>query len=1111
MRITRIKTLLPAPKDAVRRYLVVSPDKLHLDGEGNWTDGNTVNVAVWMQNGENEEPTQQDIGDFSVHVLKNGSEVMAIKKNEVSFSFQASKDDTSYDVKLKVGDSFVHAVTVSLVSDGVPGVDGDMPDTYVIVPSVSKIDADSEGNILTGYISVQAYRYRDGVRSANLVGMAVLPNFDYYYVQYRIDGDTWQNCSQIAIGGSESGPGTIYLQAYGVSRAVVASIRKSIEFRLLYSANPDNVLAQTPALTVTKYGEQGPQGENGENSIRIDLDNESDAVLYDGNGNRVSSAVTSQARLYDGAEVVSEGVTWAIDLNQTTGCSVNNSGNATSNSYTGKYSCWITPAGKITVNGVNADARVMVKATYNGKDYLALLSIKRLVNVDKYDLLIEPNAISYNSSEDFRADTIAIHAYKTTVEGVREEVTLNSSPVYLAYRLDSESSWHQASASFSTTESMVKGYNNILFELRRKKDGVTYAINSPSSYDVVDYETIPINKVKNGEQGGQGGTGPTGPTGPEGNGIQAIVAYYLATTMAKGVTMNTDPGKWTAAYQQATPEKPYVWKYEMTVYTKKSPTYSTPELIFSYTSGANQNLLEQTNFSSLQAMDKWLDRAAYRRQDSYVGYIGDATNSGIGIATGLQAHNAYHDLTAYGQDAIQWKEVFRQAITGKLEPATWYTLSFYARIIKDDSEEDTVKPLRTFIYPSCIDTAVAGFVDGEEYSFSADGLVQWAAHEEWKRHTVTFKTRQSIGTASQSILFRLMPAETSGLVHGVYICMPKLEAGLQATSYVTNEAFIHQGQLRRRRWTASTLYLAGGTDESYEDVVLVDERGFYRCIKSHVSSDANKPGQTESTAWQEYWSDAGTGQFEMLATELFFAEKALINNLIATLIQTGYDGTPHIEAEGSQFRIYGRGQYPAIFLAVNDANQAVLRFQDENTGEFLYDLGPEGIMRNFSEVADTYTEISLHKLTDVRRVSELLNITASLCTKYYRFNEGYKQIGSGTSATKQYHVSGTEVPSAKNSCYFTSKSYNGALIPDGWYCKPNNGVYMMMMEDSGATSVYGVTIYRFANGKLVESVTVYFTTTDRTAAMKSVGCDELGNELSTSAYPYLYSYSRQQQ
>ena len=339
--------------------------------------------------------------------------------------------------------------------------------------------------------------------------------------------------------------------------------------------------------------------------------------------------------------------------------------------------------------------------------------------------------------------------------------------------------------------------------------------------------------------------------------------------------------------------------------------------------------------------------------------------------------------------------------------------------------------------------------------------------------------------------------------------MPKLEVGMQATSYISNEDSTHTGQLRRRRWALNTEYFKGSVDERYEDVVLVESAGFYRCIRTHISTLDNRPGT--GTYWQQYWTSAQSGQYEMLSTDLFFAEKALINNLIATLIQTGYSGSPHIEAEGSEFKIFGKGQYPAIYLAVNSDNKAVLRFQNENTGEFLYDLGPDGIMKEFSEVADSYTQMKLKKLTNVTRVSEIVDIADSVCTTYYRFNEGYKQIGSGNNVTKQYHVSGGSSPSAKNAQFFTTQNYNGTTITDGWYVKPNNGMYLEQMQnDPDGASVKVVYIYKFSGGKLVSSVPVYFLYTDYQHTSHSVGCDENGNELSTSTYTYLYSYAQSQ-
>ena len=723
----------------------------------------------------------------------------------------------------------------------------------------------------------------------------------------------------------------------------------------------------------------------------------------------------------------------------------------------------------------------------------------------------------------------------------------------------------------------------------------------------------------------------TGEQGPEGNAnsITSVEFRYLATTMATGVTRDTDAASWSGSYQQATEDKPYVWRYSITHFSKTGDEYSDCELVFSYSSGANSNLLKQTNFTSLLAIDKWTPRSVPAFEDGITvsedSVIDGSTTMPLEvygtITTGTQGRNAYEDRTYYGRAILKWKSIIHQSVLDFIEPSTWYTLSFWMKAIRQDyiypaANERTsslygffVKKVylkagreytlyangyvenpsnghllvelgRTFsdgwegfdiriyttysstgsitftpkhtgaynlasysyaelgvpggnctvnwyrlvaknpeileakFHTGFADTSQPMYVDGVKKTTVIGANCMFGTSSEWVRHTVTFRSASSI-SGTQYVEFMLHPAEIYGMLHQVYICMPKLEVGLQATSYLSNEGMLHQAQARRRRWAINTQYLAGGVDEPYLDAVLYQVEGettFSRCIKSHVSNESNRPGGKDGTL---YWTSENSAYFENLSTDLFFATKAYIDNLIATLIQTGYEGTPHIEAEGSEFKIFGRGQYPAIFLAVNSDNKAVLRFQNENTGEFLYDLGPDGIMKEFSEVADSYDEMRLKKLNPCKRVSEILNITDSQCTSYYRFNEGYKKIGTGSTATKQYHVSGTASPSAYNACYFTGKSYSGSKIPDGWYCKANNGSYIQRVTnevvetDSGLLdhkTIYQVNIMHFVSGKLAETATVYFKTKDMTQAYHSVGCDENGSELSTTAYEYLYSY-----
>lgn len=869
MRINRVKNLIPAPKDGQKLYLVVTPLQLGLDKSSNWKGGvNTVTVEVWRQKG-NDEPTQSDMGAYSVIVYENGSSAIKVTKlNTASFTFEASKSDTSYEIVLKVNGKNADSKTVTISADGITGV---------------------------------------GVSSVT----------EYYLASSSGSGVT------TSTSGWTTDP-----------TAAAATLTATKKFLWNYEkvTYTDGTSVNTTPAIIGRYGDKGDKGDQGNTGVSI-------------------------------------------------------------------------------------------------------------TSVTEYYLASANNTNVTRSTSGWTTDPTANAA------------KLTASKKYL---------WNYE----------VIGYS----------DGSTD-------------ETDPVIIGVYGDKGDKGDQGNTG------TGIYSTTWYYLATTMATGVTRSNSG--WTTSYQQGTPELPYVWRYGDTLLTNGTHQYTSCELIFSYSAGANSNLLEQTNFSSLQALDKWVGR------NYCIPLSGVSINQEYyaSIQTGIQAHNAYYDRTIKTTAQILCKEVLSQILWNtegtirKLEPSTWYTLSFWAKGVN----------VATYIYPTVFDNTSICYIDGvmqAAYALGTDAYINWSLNGTWKRHTFTFKTKSTIGNEDQKLLFRLYPKASASTLNDVYLCMPKLEVGMQATSYLSNEDSTHYGQIRRRRWAVNTEYFQGAIDERYDDVVLVGESGFYHCIKTHISTLATMPGRGAN--WQTYWTTAQSSMYEMLSTDLFFANKALINNLIATLIQTGYSGNPHIEAEGSEFKIFGKGQYPAIYLAVNSQNKAVLRFQNEDTGEFLYDLGPNGIMKEFSEVADTYTPMKLKKLVNATRISELLNIADSACTTYYRFNEGYKQIGSGDNVTKEYHLSGVSSPSSKNACYFIYQNYQSSMIADGWYVKPNNGHYFIDITQNTQINIYVVNIYHFSGGKLVESVPVYFWGTDIEYASQSVGCDENGNELSTSTYTYLYSYAQSQ-
>lgn len=66
-------------------------------------------------------------------------------------------------------------------------------------------------------------------------------------------------------------------------------------------------------------------------------------------------------------------------------------------------------------------------------------------------------------------------------------------------------------------------------------------------------------------------------SGATGKGIAAITEYYLATSASSGVTTST--AGWTTAVQMITPEKPYLWNYEVITYTDDTSAATAPVII----------------------------------------------------------------------------------------------------------------------------------------------------------------------------------------------------------------------------------------------------------------------------------------------------------------------------------------------------------------------------------------------------------------------------------------------------------------------------------------------------------------------------------------------------
>lgn len=484
--------------------------------------------------------------------------------------------------------------------------------------------------------------------------------------------------------------------------------------------------------------------------------------------------------------------------------------------------------------------------------------------------------------------------------------------------------------------------------------------------------------------GKDGDPGKPGAGGEEGNGISSQTTYFIATDKMKVASYSSVTG-WSTTFPTATEQKPYVWKCVKTTYTKSGTTYSTPELITTYHSGDNANIIDNAAFTSAGNMTAWALQSQYQ---ALSGKQVPSDKGAIDPTNKKDNRNSYHDTCKATGATITMKEVLRQVIhkpgtINKLAAGQWYTFSFWAKgrqkvipinetsssygfaerslylvagrtynitivgkcsqdavnngkelrtyIYKSDWSESaytstdstivtgirmTFTPkktgeyklnsymynqdyprtgtvtvyqyeitdgldLTTFIYPTAVDTNTKMIVDGTEKAATPSDLgVSWALTNEWKRHTVTFKTKESMNSDEQAVLFRLQPTPNEEAYREVWICMPKLESGMFATGFVDGIDDLRgiPGLIERTsEWAAGVEFhndenLTGGI--RYLDLVTVTDNTtgkfeLYQCRVTHTSTAANAPSDN-SAEWLKL------NQMRPMYTPLIVAKNAVL-------------------------------------------------------------------------------------------------------------------------------------------------------------------------------------------------------------------------------------------
>lgn len=216
------------------------------------------------------------------------------------------------------------------------------------------------------------------------------------------------------------------------------------------------------------------KGIDGKGAIYIDLDNENDSMLYDGSGNLISGNMVSNIKLYDNGSDKTSGMTFSVDSSSGVTASISGS--------------------VLTITAMSANSGyVVVKCIYNSVPYYARFTCKKVIGTDKYEVVCTPSALIFNDDTDTGSQiTVTIQVYKTAQNGSR---TLLQSlpPGYSVIRKWTDTQTSGTAMTYSGGKATFKPYDATYDR---------YRIELLDSNDnVLDYETIPINHVRNGEQG----------------------------------------------------------------------------------------------------------------------------------------------------------------------------------------------------------------------------------------------------------------------------------------------------------------------------------------------------------------------------------------------------------------------------------------------------------------------------------------------------------------------------------------------------------------------------------------------------------------------------------
>lgn len=552
----------------------------------------------------------------------------------------------------------------------------------------------------------------------------------------------------------------------------------------------------------------------GENSIHLDLDNQMDSMLYNDSGEPISSTVVTNPILYDGITPVKNAdIKWELDTQEPT-----------------DYYTFDNTTGKLTVNGISADQNTVIYsiiATYKGAKYISSLTIKKLVGVDKYDLVITPNSFAYNTTTEIPSEAdCTIEIYKTDQNGNRG----------LVEKLDTGFSLNIdgfGSCQYGDTYQDEYYENGITFEPNWNKDYCR--VQLLKSGVVLDSETIPINKSANGSNSVSIIPSP-----------QAIVAKKSTAAAIYKVDVSVMDGANLVGNTYWSIDKVYNNSgAEITTNSDISQNLQyTGITTAANTRTINLKLAANASVETSFSFDVIYNKVTYKQKIDFK-TVGDGDNA---VTYEIIPTNAYYILDQ------------NNTVSGAIEGILYKITGDTREIVKGAQIECG--------YSNTIDTMAATTDTDSNGYFKVDSEQYF--NDDWQDPA-------GCAQSSNSIIARYKLNNQIVAQYNVSL----------AKNGMPGPAGKQSAPLRVSEWAEGTTYYTGYDDgDPWSDVVYTKDSNskpvYYRCIKKNNTRDENLNIITPTNNTQ-YWQEFD-GQFESVATGLLLAENAYVDLLSGNTI-----------------------------------------------------------------------------------------------------------------------------------------------------------------------------------------------------------------------------------